>query len=173
MLAVPQIEEIEYASENIKRDLELHVSNIFEVICQKAVYNLKIEDKFIITGSWWDNNEEIDVLVGKEKGFSEFTKIETLDERIPKELVGKIISGNGSFDESTLTGESIPIYKKVKDFVYSGTINLDSLIQFEVTKSFKNSTFSSIVALLEDSLNSKPTIQTKAAEISKGFRNFA
>jgi Cu+-exporting ATPase len=88
-------------------------------------------------------------------------------EKVPVD--GKIISGNGSFDESTLTGESIPIYKKVKDFVYSGTINLDSLIQFEVTKSFKNSTFSSIVALLEDSLNSKPTIQTKAAEISKGF----
>jgi len=55
-------------------------------------------------------------------------------EKVPVD--GKIISGNGSFDESTLTGESIPIYKKVKDFVYSGTINLDSLIQFEVNKKF-------------------------------------
>ncbi|MFW3328735.1 heavy metal translocating P-type ATPase, partial [Aliarcobacter butzleri] len=82
---------------------------------------------------------------------------------------GKIISGNGSFDESTITGESIPVYKKVGDAVFSGTINLDSLIHFEVTKNFKNSTFSSIVSLLEDSLNSKPSIQIKANKISRGF----
>ena len=88
-------------------------------------------------------------------------------EKVPVD--GKILIGEGSFDESTLTGESIPVYKKRDDLVYSGTINMDSLIQFEVTKSFKNSTFSSIVALLEDSLNSKPKIQTKAAQISKGF----
>ncbi len=88
-------------------------------------------------------------------------------EKIPVD--GKIISGSGFFDESSMTGESIPVYKKNSDDIYSGTINVDSLIQYEVTKSFKNSTFSSIVALLEDSLNSKPKIQTKANEISKGF----
>ena len=88
-------------------------------------------------------------------------------EKIPVD--GKIILGAGFFDESSMTGESIPVYKKDNDDIFSGTINVDSLIQYEVTKSFKNSTFSSIVALLEDSLNSKPKIQTKAAEISKGF----
>jgi Cu+-exporting ATPase len=88
-------------------------------------------------------------------------------EKIPVD--GKIISGAGFFDESSMTGESIPVYKKQNDDIFSGTINVDSLIQYEVTKSFKNSTFSSIVSLLEDSLNSKPKIQTKAAEISKGF----
>ena len=82
---------------------------------------------------------------------------------------GKITKGEGFFDESTLTGESIPVYKKIGDFVFSGTINSNSLIEYEVTKDFKNSTFSSIVTLLEDSLNSKPKIQTKAAEISKYF----
>ena len=88
-------------------------------------------------------------------------------EKIPVD--GKIILGAGFFDESSMTGESIPVYKKSSDDIYSGTINVDSLIQYEVTKNFKNSTFSSIVALLEDSLNSKPNIQTKATEISKGF----
>ena len=88
-------------------------------------------------------------------------------EKVPVD--GEIISGNGSFDESTLTGESLPVYKKTGDTIYSGTINSDSLIQYKVTKNFKNSTFSSIVSLLEDSLNSKPSIQTKASEISKGF----
>lgn len=82
---------------------------------------------------------------------------------------GEIIFGDASFDESSLTGESIPVYKKIEDKVYSGTINLDSLIHFKVTKDFKNSTFSSIVTLLEESLNSKPQIQTLANNISRSF----
>ena len=82
---------------------------------------------------------------------------------------GIIISGNGSFDESSLTGESLPVFKKAGDTIYSGTINSDSQLQYKVTKNFKNSTFSSIVSLLEDSLNSKPDIQTKAGEISRRF----
>lgn len=82
---------------------------------------------------------------------------------------GVIKKGSASFDESSLTGESIPMYKKQGDILYSGTINTDSVVEFEVIKDFKNSTFSSIVTLLEDSLNSKPKIQSKANEVSKGF----
>ncbi len=88
-------------------------------------------------------------------------------EKVPVD--GIIIKGEGTFDEASLTGESVPIFKKVGDTVYSGTINSNNLIHFEVTKDFKNSTFSSIVTLLEDSLNSKPEIQDKANEYSKGF----
>jgi len=88
-------------------------------------------------------------------------------EKVPVD--GIIIKGEGAFDEASLTGESIPIFKKNGEMIYSGTINTSNLIQFEVTKDFKNSTFSSIVTLLEDSLNSKPQIQDKANEISKGF----
>ena len=82
---------------------------------------------------------------------------------------GKIISGEGSFDESSLTGESLPIYKKEGDTIYSGTINNDSLIRYETTKTYKDSTLNSIVTLLEDSLSSKPEIEYKANEVSKGF----
>ena len=82
---------------------------------------------------------------------------------------GKIIQGEASFDEASLTGESIPVFKKASDMVYSGTINTNGVILFEATTDFKNSTFSSIVTLLEDSLNSKPKIQDKANEVSKGF----
>ncbi len=82
---------------------------------------------------------------------------------------GKIVSGEGSFDESSLTGESIPIFKQKGDNLYSGTINNDALIRYEVIKSYKDSTLNSIVTLLEDSLSSKPEIEYKANEISKGF----
>ncbi len=88
-------------------------------------------------------------------------------EKVPVD--GIITKGEGSFDESTLTGESVPIYKKEGDLILSGTINTNSLVQYKVTKDFKHSTFSSIVNLLEDSLNSRPEIQNKAGEISKRF----
>ena len=90
-----------------------------------------------------------------------------IGEKVPVD--GKIVFGRASFDESSLTGESIPVYKKVGDSLFSGTVILDSLVHFEVTKDFKNSTFSSIVTLLEDSLNSKPKIQTLANNLSRGF----
>ena len=90
-----------------------------------------------------------------------------IGEKVPVD--GKIISGNASFDESSLTGESIPVYKKTGDNIFSGTLILDSTILFEVVKDFTNSTFSSIVTLLEDSLNSKPKIQTLANKISRRF----
>ena len=90
-----------------------------------------------------------------------------IGEKVPVD--GKIISGNASFDESSLTGESIPVYKKTGDNIFSGTLILDSTILFEVVKDFKNSTFYSIVTLLEDSLNSKPKIQTLANKISRRF----
>ncbi len=82
---------------------------------------------------------------------------------------GIITSGEGNFDESSLTGESIPVFKKKGDTLYSGTINNDALIRYEVTKSYKDSTLNSIVTLLEDSLSSKPQIEHKANELSKGF----
>ena len=84
-------------------------------------------------------------------------------------LDGEIISGEGTFDESSLTGESLPIFKKIGDKLFSGSINNDSLIRYKVTKSYKDSTLNSIVTLLEDSLSSKPEIEYKANEISKGF----
>ena len=41
----------------------------------------------------YKNGEKIDIVVGKEKAYSEFTKEEVLDERIPRELIGKVVSG--------------------------------------------------------------------------------
>ncbi|WP_198305714.1 heavy metal translocating P-type ATPase [Arcobacter vandammei] len=90
-----------------------------------------------------------------------------IGEKVPVD--GKIIFGSASFDESSLTGESLPVFKNIGDTLFSGTVILDSLIHFEVTKDFKNSTFSSIVTLLEDSLNSKPKIQTLANMLSRRF----
>ena len=84
-------------------------------------------------------------------------------------LDGEIINGESLFDESTLTGESMPVHKKQGDDIFSGAINSESVIEYRVTKTYEESTLNSIVTLLEDSLSSKPQIEHKANEVSKGF----
>ncbi|MCX6052209.1 MAG: heavy metal translocating P-type ATPase [Campylobacterales bacterium] len=84
-------------------------------------------------------------------------------------LDGLIIKGNGSFDESNLTGESEPIYKQIGDSVVSGTTSIDADIHFRATKDFEHSTLSNLVALLESAINKKPKIQLMANRLSEYF----
>ena len=82
---------------------------------------------------------------------------------------GVIISGYSSFDESSISGESLPVDKKIGDKIFSGTINTQAVIRYKATKNYANSTLNHIVELLEDSLNSKPKIETTTNEMSKYF----
>ena len=84
-------------------------------------------------------------------------------------LDGEIVKGQGSFDESNLTGESEPIYKKIGDSVISGTTSIDADIYFRATKDFKHSTLSNLVTLLESAINKKPKIQQMANKLSEHF----
>ena len=84
-------------------------------------------------------------------------------------LDGEIIKGDGSFDESSLTGESNPVYKSVGMNVVSGTTSIDADIYFRATKDFKHSTLSNIVTLLEAAINKKPKIQQIANKLSEYF----
>jgi Cu+-exporting ATPase len=82
---------------------------------------------------------------------------------------GVLVSGEGSFDESSLSGESEPIYKKEGDMVLSGSIILDSVVRYRATKDASSSLMSSIVKLLEDSITKKPKIEQLANSISGYF----
>jgi Cu+-exporting ATPase len=84
-------------------------------------------------------------------------------------LDGEIIKGEGSFDESNLTGESEPIYKKMGDKVISGTISIDADIHFRASKDFEHSTLSNLVSLLESAINKKPKIEQLANKLSEHF----
>ncbi len=143
------------------------VGKYLEVIGKKSAVDTldKIKSSLPLEAVVIENNTKKTVALNSIK-LGDIIEIKA-GEKVPVD--GIITKGEGFFDESTLTGESIPVYKKIGDTVFSGTINSNALIEFEVTKDFRNSTFSSIVTLLEDSLNSKPKIQTKAAEISKYF----
>lgn len=82
---------------------------------------------------------------------------------------GEVISGYSSFDESSISGESLPVSKKIGDKIFSGTINTESVIRYKASKNYANSTLNHIVELLEDSLNSKPKIEDTTQSTSKYF----
>ncbi len=82
---------------------------------------------------------------------------------------GIIKEGAASFDESSLTGESLPLLKLIGDNILSGSICLDSTIRYEATKDSSSSLLHSIVTLLEDSITKKPKIEQLANSISGYF----
>jgi len=84
---------------------------------------------------------------------------------------GIITSGQGSFDESSLTGENEPLYKQNSDTILSASICLDSVIHYEASKDVSSSLLTSIVNLLEESITKKPHIEQLANTISGYFSN--
>ncbi|MEY3002321.1 MAG: hypothetical protein RLZZ428_696, partial [Pseudomonadota bacterium] len=84
---------------------------------------------------------------------------------------GQVTWGEGSFDESSLTGESTPVYKEKNGTILSGSICLDSVIHYEATKDASSSMLTSIIQLLEESITKKPHIEQLANTISGYFSN--
>lgn len=82
---------------------------------------------------------------------------------------GSVTWGQGSFDESSLTGENEPLYKKYHDSILSGSICLDSVLHYRASKDASNSMLTSIVNLLESSITKKPRIEQLANSVSGYF----
>ena len=74
-------------------------------------------------------------------------------ERVP--LDGKVVKGNCSLDTMALTGESVPRDVTCGDEIISGCINLNSVIEVEVTKEFAESTVTKILDLVENASSQK------------------
>ncbi len=66
-----------------------------------------------------------------------------------------VISGSGSVDESSLTGESLPVNKAEGDAVFSGTILKEGSLVVSVTKEYKDSTVAKLLDLVENSSEKK------------------
>ncbi|MBP2058314.1 heavy metal translocating P-type ATPase [Lactobacillus colini] len=76
---------------------------------------------------------------------------------------GEITKGSSSFDQSSLTGESVPVDKTIGDKLMSGSLNGDSSVEMKVTTLAKDSEYQSIVALVKSS-QAKPAKFVKMAD---------
>ncbi len=87
--------------------------------------------------------------------------------RVPAD--GIMVEGYTSVDESMLTGESIPVEKKVDSRVISGSINKTGFFKFKADKVGKETTLSQIILLVEEAQSTKAPIAKLADKISSKF----
>ncbi|AFY73583.1 copper/silver-translocating P-type ATPase,heavy metal-translocating P-type ATPase, Cd/Co/Hg/Pb/Zn-transporting [Synechococcus sp. PCC 7502] len=88
-------------------------------------------------------------------------------EKIPVD--GEAITGLSTVDESMVTGESIPIEKKVGDRLIGATINKTGSLQIKASHIGKDSVLSQIVQLVKDAQGSKAPIQRLADQVTGWF----
>lgn len=86
-------------------------------------------------------------------------------EKVP--LDGIVIEGTSYLDTSSLTGESTPRKATVNDQVISGSINKDSILKVKATSTYKTSTASKIIDLIENSNNKKTNTENFIRKFSK------
>ena len=81
----------------------------------------------------------------------------------------KILEGSGSIDESTLTGESLPVDKTIGEMVYAGTINKSGYIKCEAIGVGEETALSQIIRAVTESASSKAPIARIADKVSGVF----
>jgi Cu+-exporting ATPase len=110
------------------------------------------------------NGEEIDVMI--EAVLVGDIIVVRPGEKVPVD--GVIIEGTSTVDESMLTGESLPVDKKVEDPVVGATINKFGTFKFKATKVGKDTALAQIVRIVEEAQGSKAPIQ-RFADVVSGY----
>ena len=82
---------------------------------------------------------------------------------------GTVIKGRGAVDQSALTGESVPVEKKVGDTVAAATINTEGYIELRAEKVGEDTTLSQIIHMVEEAGGSKAPIARLADKIAGVF----
>ncbi|MBK8905964.1 MAG: cadmium-translocating P-type ATPase [Anaerolineaceae bacterium] len=78
-------------------------------------------------------------------------------ERLP--LDGVVVDGRSSIDQSSITGESMPVSKTVGDAVFAGTINKNGSLEIRVTRLAKDSTLAKLIQMVEEAQSEKAETQ--------------
>jgi len=88
-------------------------------------------------------------------------------EKIPVD--GRVSAGSGYVDEAMISGEPLPVLKRVGDMVIGGTINKNSVLRFTAGKVGKETLLAQIIQLVQAAQGSKPPAQRLADRVVAVF----
>ncbi|SEK69890.1 Cd2+/Zn2+-exporting ATPase [Methanobrevibacter gottschalkii] len=84
-------------------------------------------------------------------------------------LDGEVVLGSSSINQSSITGESVPVLKETGDEVFSGTVNEDGYLEIAVTKKAKDSVISKIVTLVKRSQLNRSETESLVEKVAKYY----
>ncbi len=123
----------------------------------KELLELAPDETLLIKGDGFESVPTSEVKVGDIIGIKPGMKAP---------LDGEIVKGGSYFDQSAITGESIPVYKKENDEVFAASINSDSFVEVKVTRESINT----IVAQIAESIK---VAQANKSEHEKFIEKFS
>lgn len=103
---------------------------------------------------------------------TELVQVNDLVKIVPGDKIpadGFVIKGDSSIDESMVTGEVVPVAKRIGDSVMGGTVNGLGTFDMRVSRAGKDTALSQIVQLVEDAQTSKAPIQAMADTVAGYF----
>jgi len=91
-------------------------------------------------------------------------------ETIPSD--GVVVEGTSYVNEAAITGESLPVEKKAGDYLFGGSVNLESTLKVKITKQYSDSSLARILHLVEQAQETKTPTELFINRFSKYYTPF-
>ena len=143
------------------------VGKFLEVISKKkSIDTLDLLGSLLVNQIYVKSNDKFELKDVNDVKLGDIIKVRS-GERVM--IDGSVISGAGSFDLSSITGESLPVVIGSGGKIVSGAMCIDGSVEYEATELFKSSVLSKIIDLLNKASFKKPNIELLANQISAKF----